>query len=370
MKARVPFFREKLKLVEPMSGSFLKALWTEYLCTLFFLYLAVGSIVFGCSSTEVSGGTSGSTGQSGGTTATPQDCLLDNSRVVSIAMSFGFTVFVLVYVAAAFSGGHLNPAISLAFLLAKKISLQRFVCYVISQLAGAMTGSALVYATDKAGFKAAKGGCNRLLAGLPLGAGWLLESLLTFLLVFVVFTATDQARAQSTAHLPILAPAGIGFAVFVCHLAAVALDGCSINPARSFGPAVVYGDWTHHWIFWVGPFTGAIVAFLVYEFTFRPSQEPIKSVDYKYEDGKTVQSTRLPGYSGVSGLDAEQDAEDEKREAADLEAGMAKKTKHSPARRRDTAEEFSTIYEDVHHAGATLPGNWTGDRRTLYCPAI
>ena len=83
--------------------------------------------------------------------------------------------------------------------------------------------------TDKAGFSAAKGGCNRLLAGLPLGAGWLLESLLTFLLVFVVFTATDQARAQSTAHLPILAPAGIGFAVFVCHLAAVALDGCSIN---------------------------------------------------------------------------------------------------------------------------------------------
>ena len=99
MKARVPFFREKLKLVEPMSGSFLKvitdrplqpctpaclrsvicptpsdlcltlqALWTEYLCTLFFLYLAVGSIVFGCSSTDVSGGTSGSTGESGGTT--------------------------------------------------------------------------------------------------------------------------------------------------------------------------------------------------------------------------------------------------------------------------------------------------------------
>ncbi len=108
MKARVPFFREKLKLVEPMSGSFLKvitdrpiqpctppslrsemcstpcdlclavqALWTEYLCTLFFLYLAVGSIVFGCSSTEVSGGTSGSTGQSGGTTGQcPCPCVM------------------------------------------------------------------------------------------------------------------------------------------------------------------------------------------------------------------------------------------------------------------------------------------------------
>lgn len=83
--------------------------------------------------------------------------------------------------------------------------------------------------TDHDGFHAAKGGANILLAGLPQGAGWLMESILTFLLVFVVFAATDQARAQSTAHLPILAPAGIGFAVFVCHLAAVALDGCSIN---------------------------------------------------------------------------------------------------------------------------------------------
>ena len=56
-----------------------------------------------------------------------------------------------------------------------------------------------------------------------------MEAILTFLLVFVVFTATDQARAQSTAHLPILAPAAIGLAVFICHLAAVPIDGCSVN---------------------------------------------------------------------------------------------------------------------------------------------
>lgn len=83
--------------------------------------------------------------------------------------------------------------------------------------------------TDHSGFHAAKGGSNVLLSGLPQSAGWLMESILTFLLVFVVFAATDQARAQSTAHLPILAPAGIGFAVFVCHIAAVPIDGTSIN---------------------------------------------------------------------------------------------------------------------------------------------
>ncbi len=70
----------------------------------------------------------------------------------------------------------------------------------------------------------------------------------------------------------------------------------------------------------------------------------IKSVDYTFADGQQVQSTRLPGYSGVAGLDGDQEAEDRKREA-DLEAGIGEKPKRSPARRRDTAEEFNTIYE-------------------------
>ena len=83
--------------------------------------------------------------------------------------------------------------------------------------------------TDHSGVHAAKGGSNVLLTGLPQSAGWLMESMLTFLLVFVVFAATDHARAQSTAHLPILAPAGIGFAVFVCHIATIPIDGTSIN---------------------------------------------------------------------------------------------------------------------------------------------
>ena len=92
--------------------------------------------------------------------------------------------------------------------------------------------------TDLTGFSAATGGANRLLKGLPGSAGWLLECVLTFALVFVVLVATDQRRGQSTAHIPILAPMAIGFIVWAAHLAAVAMDGTSINPARSFGPAV------------------------------------------------------------------------------------------------------------------------------------
>lgn len=69
--------------------------------------------------------------------------------------------------------------------------------------------------TDLTGFAAATGGANRLLKGLPPSAGWLLECVLTFALIFVIFIATDQKRAQSTPHLPVLAPAAIGFAVCV-----------------------------------------------------------------------------------------------------------------------------------------------------------
>lgn len=81
--------------------------------------------------------------------------------------------------------------------------------------------------TDNRGFEAAQGAVNRLIPGMPPSAGWLLECILTFVLVIVVFAATDTARAQSTAHMTVLAPLTIGFVVFADHLAAVAIDGCA-----------------------------------------------------------------------------------------------------------------------------------------------
>ena len=79
--------------------------------------------------------------------------------------------------------------------------------------------------TDKLTYDAAKGATNHLAAGLPASSGWLLECVLTFALVLVVLAATDTARAQSTAHLPVLAPLAIGFTVFAAHLIAIPIDG-------------------------------------------------------------------------------------------------------------------------------------------------
>jgi glycerol uptake facilitator-like aquaporin len=105
------------------------------------------------------------------------------------------------------------------------------------------------------------------------GAGLLIEAVLTFALVFVIFaTAIDR---KGLTHL---APVAIGLAYLVGHLVAIPLTGASMNPARSFGPAVVANFWDDHWIYWLGPLIGAAVAALVYEFVFLQREEEDSSV--------------------------------------------------------------------------------------------
>jgi aquaporin PIP len=150
--------------------------------------------------------------------------------------------------------------------LARRISLLRAVFYVICQLAGAIVGSALVRAVDPLGFRAALGASNRLNSWANVGTGLGAELILTAIFVFVVFAAVDQTRGANSAHLPVLAPLAIGIVVFLAHVVAIPIDGCSVNPARSFGTAVVSRTWQHHWIFWVGPIVGGAAAGLLYEY--------------------------------------------------------------------------------------------------------
>lgn len=190
------------------------------------------------------------------------------------------------------AGGHLNPAITIAMLVTGRISLPRAVVYVISQLAGAMLGSALVLAVDPSGFRAALGASNRLNSWANIGTALGAELLLTAIFVFVVFAAVDQRRGASSAHLPILAPLSIGITLFLCHIVAVPIDGCSVNPARSFGTAVVANVWSDHWIFWVGPLVGGATAGLLYElFGYRA---PVFGGPARQEDVKPGSSPAGP----------------------------------------------------------------------------
>jgi aquaporin PIP len=183
-----------------------------------------------------------------------------------IAVQFGAVIAVLVYVLSPVSGGHINPAITFAQTITRKITLLRGVCYTGAQFGGAALGTVIAASLDWHAFTVAGGGANGSSAFHPrsLVAA---EILATALLVLTVFSAIDSRRAASVIHIGALVPLAIGLAVLVAHLALIPIDGTGINPARSFGPALVLGNqaWKQFWIFAVGPYVGALAAAVIYE---------------------------------------------------------------------------------------------------------
>ena len=213
----------------------------ECIGTLLFVFLGAGTVV-------VTGGLLGEA--------------LSASRLIAIAMAHGLAITLLVAATARISGGHLNPAVTFGAFVTGKISLRRAGGYALAQLIGAAAGAWLLAMVIPAALQGNLG-AHGLGAGITPGSGVLAEIVLTFVLVFVVFaTAIDPS---GPGHL---APIAIGLAVLVDHLVGVPITGASMNPARSFGPALIAGVWTNHWIYWVGPLIGALVAAFVYEAVF------------------------------------------------------------------------------------------------------
>ncbi len=213
----------------------------EFIATLLFVFLGAGSVI-------VSGGLPNGD--------------LDPARLVAIALAHGLAIAFLVYATANISGGHINPAVTFAAFLTKNISAARGLMFVAAQLGGAVIGALLLLATipDAADTNL---GAHALGPDVSVSMGLLMEIVVTFALVFVIFaTAVDPSGMGN------LAPLAIGLAVLVDHILAVPITGASMNPARSFGPALVAGEWGDQWIYWVGPLIGGAVAGLVYQFAF------------------------------------------------------------------------------------------------------
>ncbi|KAD5803465.1 hypothetical protein E3N88_14825 [Mikania micrantha] len=169
-------------------------------------------------------------------------------------------------------GGHINPAVTFGLFLARKVSLIRALGYMIAQCLGAICGVGLVKAFQSSYYNRYGGGANELADGYNKGTGLGAEIIGTFVLVYTVFSATDPKRSARDSHVPVLAPLPIGFAVFMVHLATIPITGTGINPARSFGAAVIYNNdkaWDDQWIFWVGPFIGAFAAAVYHQFVLR-----------------------------------------------------------------------------------------------------
>lgn len=177
-------------------------------------------------------------------------------RLIAIALAHGLGIAVLVAATARYSGGHLNPAMTVAAVVTRNMGLVKGLMYVVGQLAGAAIGAYLLAGVVPDDWQNGLG-AHSLSVGV--GPGLVVEVVLTFFLVFVIFaTAVDP---QGPAHL---APFAIGMAVLVDHFVGVPLTGASMNPARSFGPALAVGQWTDHWVYWVGPILGAVAAGAMY----------------------------------------------------------------------------------------------------------
>ncbi|KAG6792672.1 hypothetical protein POTOM_001824 [Populus tomentosa] len=178
--------------------------------------------------------------------------------LVAASLAHAFALFVAVSVGANISGGHVNPAVTFGAFIGGHITFIRTLLYWIAQCLGSVVACLLL--------KVATGGLETSAFALSSGVGvWnavVFEIVMTFGLVYTVYaTAVDPKRGD----IGIIAPIAIGFIVGANILAGGAFDGASMNPAVSFGPAVVSWTWDNHWVYWLGPFAGSAIAAIVYE---------------------------------------------------------------------------------------------------------
>lgn len=215
-----------------------------------------------------------------GTVVVVQATLINpGSALIAIALAHGIAIAVFVAAVARFSGGHLNPAVTFAAALTGKLKVSTACLYVAAQLVAAILAVLLLKGIIAGPMEGALGahGLNLGLLddqiGDGAGAGLLLEAVLTFALVFVVFATAIDPKGPT--HL---APIAIGLVFMVDQFIGVPLTGASMNPARSFGPAIVANVWTDHWVYWLGPLIGGGLAALVYQFVFLEGEEEDSAV--------------------------------------------------------------------------------------------
>jgi len=185
----------------------------------------------------------------------------NNAGLLGVAFGHGLTIAVMVSATAGISGGHLNPAVTLGFLVGKQIEVRKAIAYWISQLLGAVIAGFLLVTllgtASQSGVEAVAGGTPDL-NGIPPAKGILIEAVLTFFLVFVVYGTAVDVRAPKIGGL------AIGLTVTLDILFGGPLTGAAMNPARTFGPAVAGVHWNNHLVYWIGPMLGGALAGIVY----------------------------------------------------------------------------------------------------------
>lgn len=261
-----------------------KKLVAEGLGTALLVFFAVGvaTLAFGV-------GTTGSSTSAG---------------VLATALAFGLTLMVLAYALGPISGCHVNPAVTMGFLAARRIDLKTAGEYWAAQVVGGIAGALALWGVletsstyrDSMGLGADGYGSESMI-GVNLGGALVTEVVLTFLFVFTVLSVTRKAAAASA----MMAGAVIGFSLTVVHLVGIPLTGTSVNPARSIGPALIVGDTalSQLWVFIVAPLVGGAVAALVHNYLFPPREDApgeivLPDVEAARADAGSPRASRTP----------------------------------------------------------------------------
>ena len=195
--------------------------------------------------------------------------------ILAIAFAFGFTLLVLVYAIGPISGCHINPAVTIAMLVARKIGVQNGIAYIVAQVVGGFLASLVllgilsgVVGSASAGIaeysRSVHGlGANDVPPFISVGSALGIEVVLTALFLYVIFNATSPAAKPEAAGL------AIGGYLFVAHLIGVPLGDSSLNPARSIGPAILQGGTalSNVWVFILAPIIGGLLGYVLYRIT-------------------------------------------------------------------------------------------------------
>ncbi|XP_060782491.1 aquaporin-1-like [Neoarius graeffei] len=211
---------------------------------------------------------------------------------VKVALAFGLAIATLAQSLGHISGAHLNPAVTVGVMVSCQISAIRALLYILAQMFGAVLASGIVYGIRPKDVKAL--GLNKVAENMTAGKAFGVEFLATFQLVLCVLAATDSRRKDVKGS----APLAIGLSVCLGHLVAISYTGCGINPARSFGPAVIMKSFKTHWVFWVAPMLAGVAAALLYDFLLCPHSVPYTKRLKAIRGEPTSETARLPEPSG------------------------------------------------------------------------
>lgn len=238
-----------------MTTPLSRKLAAEAIGTFLLVFLAVGAAVFGIAAKVGADGNGPGNG------------------VVGVALAFGLVLLGIAYAFGPVSGAHVNPAVTLAMLLGRRMPASEAVAYWVAQFAGAIAAGAVLKlfvssfgVTDYTGALGTNAYDN---GAINMAGAFVLEVLLTAAFVMVILLVTERVAAPGFAGI------AIGLTLTLVHLVGIPLDGTSVNPARSFGPALFAGGEAlgQVWLFIVAPLVGAGLAVLLWKLTRTASEE-------------------------------------------------------------------------------------------------